>query len=140
MALKLLSKSRHTKGLDNYYYICIYSSDLMTSFDVYINDISVVYKNLHDIYNLLKSRKEFGGSVNFYIHNYDITKIEDIDSSNCDQTCNNFPVSVYTNILNNIMKNTDNIDLDDDGDLSDNSVIYNIVKDRLNDHIYNSLK
>lgn len=139
MAVILLSKSKYKEDPSYHYYICMYSSDMMTTFDVLLDNQPDSYYDLKAIYRYLSSVKSFGSNINFYIHNYNISEIDDISSSNCDNLMNEFPIKVFLNMLNNVIDNTTDHKLDDDGDISDNDVIYDIIKTRVKSHIYNNL-
>jgi hypothetical protein len=76
--------------------------------------------------------------TSFFIHEYDISNIENVGHEEYYYEDNNFPKNIVINILENFVKEKD-ILLTDDGDLTDTSVLWNITKNKLTSLIYNNL-
>ncbi len=139
----LLTCSRYTDNDEkiHIYYISVYSSDLQTSFDVSICGITEYYHSLGEIISYLKKLNGFldiHNNASFFIHEYDISNIENVAHEDYYNEDNNFPVNIVINIFQNFIKEKD-ILLTDDGDLTDTSVLWNITKNKLTSLIYNNL-
>ncbi len=139
----LLACSKYTDNDDktHTYYISVYSSDLQTSFDVSIFSITEYYHSLGEVISYLKKTDGFldiRNKASFFIHEYDISNIENVGHEEYYYEDNNFPKNIVINILENFVKEKD-ILLTDDGDLTDTSVLWNLTKNKLTSLIYNNL-